>query len=76
MFIVFLFSNPGYLCFSVLTFNPEMLPKISRVLNATCNDSILPSSINVVSSANCVILISTFPTEIPFIFFIVFDHNC
>ena len=50
------------------TFNPEMLPKIFKILNAAWNDSMLPSSIKVVSSANCVYLISTFPIEIPFIF--------
>ena len=61
--------------FSVLSFIPEMLPKISKVLNAAYYDSILTSSIKVVSSANCVSLISTLPTKISFNF-IVFDHNC
>ena len=52
--LCFFFPIQAICVFSVLTFNPEMLPKISRVLNAACNDSILPSSIKVVSSANCV----------------------
>ena len=51
---------------SLLTFNPEKVPNISKVLSAACNDSMVPSSISVVSSANCINLNSALPILTPF----------
>ena len=43
------------------------MPNISKVLSAACNDSMVPSSISVVSSANCTNLNSALPILTPFI---------
>ena len=56
-----------FVFFSVLIFNPDNVPKWSRVFKAADKDSCLPLKIRVVLSANCDILNSVSLTGIPFI---------
>ena len=56
------------LVFSLFIFKPDKVPYISRVFNADCKECWLPSSIRVVSSANCVSLNSIFFILRPVIF--------
>ena len=52
---------------SVLTFQPEIEPKISNMFKAAYKEECEPSKKRVVSSAYCVILNSKLLTDIPFI---------
>ena len=52
---------------SLFIFSPEILPNISKVFWTASKESRVPSKNNVVSSVNCVSLISQTPHLIPFI---------